>query len=68
MTSKGGQRPGAGRPKGENPPRKVVSFTLDLALLARLEAYQQKAGLQSKSEAANRALNDFLNREESRHD
>lgn len=57
---------GRGRPKGPKQPRQIASFTLETSLLERLEVYCQQAGL-SKSEAVNRVLEDFLNREDT-HD
>ena len=61
-------KPGAGRPKGPKPPRKVVSFTLSPDLLVRLDAYQQREMIKSRSELINQMLTESLNLKGDRHD
>lgn len=57
------RKPGAGRPKGEKPPRQVTSFTLEDSLLKRLEDFSQEKN-SSKSEVINQALSSYLQSQE----
>lgn len=59
LSKKGGPRAGAGRPKNDTPPKKIASFTLDLATIEALGKHCKQLDI-SKSEAVNKALIDYL--------